>query len=260
MREFHQDDGHVFCAPEHIFTEVQNCLSVIREAYGLFGFEYTLQLSTRPDPFLGSAEVWDQAEARLREALDSTGERWTVDDGGGAFYGPKIDVTLRDALGRHHQTATIQLDFQLPTRFDLSYTDEHGESQRPVIVHRALLGSLERFFAILCEHTAGKWPLWLSPRQVVVCSVSAQHAERAREVHRALVAAGIHADLECGDEPLGRRLRRVRPMRHNYTVVIGDAEVESGAVTPKARGAEEGASVPLAQFIADLHAEQDQVL
>ena len=142
------------------------CLELIRHTYELFGFQYSLNLSTRPEKHMGDAASWDVAEARLREALDGTGERWSVDEGGGAFYGPKIDVTLRDALGRHHQTATIQLDFQLPQRFDLWYTTDSGEQKRPVIIHRAVLGSLERFFAILCEHTAGNWPLWLSPRQV----------------------------------------------------------------------------------------------
>jgi threonyl-tRNA synthetase len=250
----------VFCRPEHIFEEVQNCLAFVRDTYGLFGFEYTLNLATRPEPFLGTNEVWDQAEGRLRDALDSTGERWTVDEGGGAFYGPKIDITLTDALGRHHQTATIQLDFQMPERFDLTYTDEAGETQRPVIIHRAMLGSLERFFAILCEHTGGKWPLWLSPRQVAVCSVSQQHAERAAEVHAELKAAGIHADLECGDESLGKRLRRIRSLRYNYTVVIGDSEVEGGGVTPKERDSEaNGVAISLEEFIGNIHAAQNAV-
>ena len=173
MRRFHQDDAHIFCTREQIFDEIRSTLSFVDTVYRTFKFpSYELALSTRPlTNFMGSIQEWDSAEEALRQALNQSGMDWSINEGDGAFYGPKIDILVRDALGRRHQTATIQLDFQLPQRFGLQFYDQHGEKQSPVIVHRAVLGSVERMMAILIEHTGGRWPFWISPRQAMVVPV-----------------------------------------------------------------------------------------
>lgn len=176
VRRFQQDDAHIFCAPSQIEAEIKSCLEFMEHVYGIFGFDFTLELSTRPEKFLGEIEFWNKAEDQLRDVLNSFGRPWKLNPGDGAFYGPKIDIHIRDALQRSHQCATIQLDFQLPIRFKLDYmsgssADGTPELERPVIIHRAILGSVERMFGILTEHTAGKWPLWLSSRQVIIISI-----------------------------------------------------------------------------------------
>ena len=168
VRRFQQDDAHIFCRPDQIKEEMAGCLDFLKFVYGVFGFTYQLRLSTRPEKFLGDIEVWNKAEKDLSDSLDSMEIPWKLNPGDGAFYGPKIDITLQDALKRHHQCATIQLDFQLPVRFNLNYIDDKGEKQHPVMIHRAILGSVERMIAVLTESYGGKWPFWLSPRQVNV--------------------------------------------------------------------------------------------
>jgi len=238
VRQFHQDDGHIFCTPEQIADEVGKCLEFVERTYGLFGFEYSLKLSTRPEKSMGSDEAWDNAEACLVAALDAFHKPWVVDPGDGAFYGPKIDITLTDALGRHHQTATIQLDFQLPERFELEIDGAggSGDKSRPVIIHRAILGSVERFMAILCEHTAGHWPLWLSPRQVLVCPIGSDHADYADEVAAHLKEEGFFVDVDASSETLGKRLRQAQELRYNYVVVAGGKEVETSTISVRPRG------------------------
>ena len=166
VRRFQQDDAHIFCRPDQIKAEMAGCLDFLKHVYGIFGFSYQLRLSTRPEKFIGDIEVWDKAEKDLSESLDSLGVPWKLNPGDGAFYGPKIDITLMDALRRQHQCATIQLDFNLPKRFNLAFIDDKGEKQHPVMIHRAILGSVERMIAVLTESYGGKWPFWLSPRQV----------------------------------------------------------------------------------------------
>merc|ERR1712117_894600 len=182
VRRFQQDDAHIFCMPEQIKSEMAGALDFLKHVYTIFGFTYQLRLSTRPEKFLGDIAVWDKAEKDLQESLDAAGLPWTLNPGDGAFYGPKIDITLQDALRRSHQCATIQLDFQLPLRFNLGYVDEKGEKQHPVMIHRAILGSVERMIAVLTENFGGKWPFWLSPRQAMVVPVAPLYNDYAREV------------------------------------------------------------------------------
>lgn len=189
VRRFQQDDAHIFCAPEMIEDEIHGCLEFLSAVYDTFGFQYSLNLSTRPEKFLGEVALWDQAEQQLKNSLEKFGQPWKLNEGDGAFYGPKIDITVTDALRRQHQCATIQLDFQLPIRFDLQFVSESGEKRRPVIIHRAILGSVERMIAILTESFGGKWPFWLSPRQCMVVPVAPPFDAYAKEVSHFLCSS-----------------------------------------------------------------------
>lgn len=180
VRRFQQDDAHIFCRPDQIKEEMAGCLDFLKHVYSIFGFTYQLRLSTRPEKFMGDIEIWDGAEKDLADSLNSINLPWKLNPGDGAFYGPKIDITLQDALKRQHQCATIQLDFQLPKRFNLSFIDEKGEKQHPVMIHRAILGSVERMVAVLTENYGGKWPFWISPRQVGYLAYYL-HGRRTRE-------------------------------------------------------------------------------
>jgi len=185
VRRFQQDDAHIFCAQDQIKSELKGALNFMARVYGIFGFKFSLELSTRPEKFLGDIEVWNRAEKQLEEQLNEfkaeTGSEWKLNPGDGAFYGPKIDIHIKDAIHRSHQCATIQLDFQLPIRFDLKFSNNQDKPEKPVIIHRAILGSVERFMAILIEHTAGKWPFWISPRQVVMVPVNARNLDYAKK-------------------------------------------------------------------------------
>jgi len=196
VRRFQQDDAHIFCTTDQIGQEMVNALDFLRHVYTVFGFTFNLRLSTRPAKYLGDLEMWDYAEKQLEESLNSFNEPWTLNPGDGAFYGPKIDITISDALKRQHQCATIQLDFQLPIRFNLGYVGESGEKIRPVIIHRAIFGSVERMIAILTESFAGKWPFWLSPRQVILIPVGPQFDEYAEKVKKELYEAGFMCDVD----------------------------------------------------------------
>ncbi|XP_024908081.1 threonine--tRNA ligase, mitochondrial isoform X4 [Pteropus alecto] len=217
LRCFQQDDAHIFCAPDQLDAEIRGCLDFLRSVYAVLGFSFRLALSTRPTGFLGEPRLWDQAEQVLQRALEEFGEPWDLSPGDGAFYGPKIDVYLQDALGRPHQCGTIQLDFQLPLRFDLQYKGQAGALERPVLIHRAVLGSVERMLAVLAESCGGKWPLWLSPFQVVVIPVGTEQEEYAREAQQSLQAAGLVGDLDadCG-LTLSRRVRRAQLANYNF--------------------------------------------
>lgn len=266
VRRFQQDDAHIFCREDQIRSEVSAALEFVFDVYDLFGFEFTLMLSTRPKKALGSQELWDRAEAQLREALDSTGRPWSIKKGDGAFYGPKIDIQLQDALGRGHQCGTIQLDFQLPLRFNLKYQDasasaapvdtpaEESAEQpappadastpaplaagfaRPVILHRAILGSVERMIGVLCEHYAGKWPFWLSPRQCMVVPVSEDAFEYARYVKEQLYRRGFHADASLGSGTLNKKVREAQVAQWNYILVVGKNEEANLSANLRARG------------------------
>jgi threonyl-tRNA synthetase len=230
----------------------------VRAVYGVFSFEFRLRLSTRPDDAMGSDEQWAAAEAALREALTRFGHSWAENPKDGAFYGPKIDVAVLDALGREHQCATVQLDFNLPQRFDLAFVNERGARERPVLVHRAVLGSLERFIALLTEHLAGRWPFWLSPRQVAVLPVSRKALLHARAVQRALEAAELWAEVDETDATLARKVREAQTAGFNVMAVVGEAEAAAGAVAVRAprhgEAAGDGQQLPLADFIARLSA------
>ncbi|KAJ9473980.1 putative Threonine--tRNA ligase, cytoplasmic (putative) [Pseudozyma hubeiensis] len=261
VRRFHQDDAHVFCRPDQVATEINSMLSMLTSAYDTFGFsDFELVLSTRPESFIGSINEWDKAESGLKEALDSSGRTWSINAGDGAFYGPKIDIRLVDGQGRRHQTATIQLDFQLPRRFDLSYADPHSPSTNersvPVMIHRAILGSVERFMAILIEQTSGWWPFWLSPRQAIVIPATTNSPallEYAESVAKYL-SLGIHpdsppqesasrhlqrffVDVESNpqNEKLGKLVRKAQLARYNYILVVGEREMQTNTVNVRKR-------------------------
>jgi threonyl-tRNA synthetase len=253
VRKFHQDDGHIFCRPDQILTEMESCLTLIDTVYNIFGLsDYKLTLSTRPDSFIGTVDVWDRAEASLKDALDKSGKEWTVNEGDGAFYGPKIDILVKDNLGKQHQTATIQLDFQLPENFELKYVTSSQTCERPVMIHRAIFGSIERFMAILIDHYQGKWPFWLNPRQAVIIPVAARHAVYAEAVAQQLsgrlylnngvIEAGklnatvFNVDVAVQDEPVNMRIRRAISEGYSYLLMVGDREVDSKTVSVRARG------------------------
>ncbi|KDO18649.1 threonyl-tRNA synthetase [Saprolegnia parasitica CBS 223.65] len=235
VRRFHQDDAHIFCRPDQVQDEIQSCLAFIKHVYGVFGFEFQLRLSTRPEAYMGDLTLWDSAEAQLEAALNAFDMPWTLNAGDGAFYGPKIDIAVRDALKREHQCGTIQLDFQLPLRFNLKYDGSDGNEHTPIIVHRAVLGSIERMMAILIEHTAGKWPLWLSPRQVAVLPLTEHQEAYAQQVHAALHAHDVYVDVIGHGKTLNKRIRDAQLAGYNYIVVVGEKEAATNEVNVRTR-------------------------
>eukprot|EP00878_Enallax_costatus_P001087 GHUV01001224.1.p1 GENE.GHUV01001224.1~~GHUV01001224.1.p1 ORF type:complete len:714 (+),score=237.30 GHUV01001224.1:1826-3967(+) len=237
VRRFVQDDAHIFCRPDQVMGEVTSFLKMLNEVYAIFGLDYTMALSTRPEGYLGELELWNKAEAALEEALNSTGREWVTNPGDGAFYGPKIDITVYDALRRKFQCATVQLDFQLPIRFDLTYATEGtgGQSERPVIVHRAVLGSVERMMAILTEHFAGKWPLWLSPRQVMIVPISERSFEYAQQIRKELRSAKLFVDCDVSDRKMQKKVREAQLAQYNYILVVGEQERAEGTVNVRTR-------------------------
>ena len=239
VRRFQQDDAHIFCAKSQIKGEIKSALQFMQHIYGIFGYEFSLELSTRPENFMGEVALWESAEKQLAEVLDEykadTGKAWKLNPGDGAFYGPKIDIHISDALKRSHQCATIQLDFQLPIRFELEYVNEQDILERPVIIHRAILGSVERTFAILIEHTAGKWPFWISPRQVIICPISDKLADYANEVGKVLHDAGFYVDVDLTDKSLQKKIREAQLAQYNYILVVGEKEAEKRTVNVRTR-------------------------
>lgn len=242
VRRFQQDDAHIFCRADQISSEIQSALSFLDSVYGLLGFSYSLKLSTRPDKYLGEIETWDAAEKQLEDAIKISGKPFELNPGDGAFYGPKIDITLTDAQRRRHQCATIQLDFQLPQRFNLSYRSSSHEDdailERPVIIHRAILGSLERMIAILTENYAGKWPFWLSPRQVMIIPVSASTFNYASNVCQKFVSSGIYSEVDTSDVTLNKKIRNAEICHFNFVLVVGQVEQDSYSVNVRKATAE----------------------
>ncbi|CAI0463104.1 unnamed protein product [Linum tenue] len=231
-----QDDAHIFCREDQIKDEVRGVLDFIDYAYKIFGFTYELKLSTRPEQFLGEVETWDKAEAALTEALNEFGKAWQINEGDGAFYGPKIDISVSDALNRKFQCATLQLDFQLPDRFKLEFSaEDETKLERPVMIHRAILGSVERMFAILLEHYKGKWPFWLSPRQAIVCPVSAKSVDYAKQVRDRIHQAGYYADADITDRKIQKKVREAQLAQYNYILVVGEEEANTGQVSVRVR-------------------------
>jgi len=236
VRRFQQDDAHIFCRPDQIKSEMAGALEFLKYVYNVFGFTYQLRLSTRPDKYLGEISVWDKAEADLTESLNAIGIPWKLNPGDGAFYGPKIDITLQDALRRSHQCATIQLDFQLPLRFNLNYIDEKGDKQHPVMIHRAILGSVERMMAVLTENFGGKWPFWLSPRQAMVVPVGLPFNEYASEVASIMKTQGfcVEADLDAGNT-MNKKVRNAQLSQFNFIFVVGEKEMSNRTVNVRTR-------------------------
>jgi threonyl-tRNA synthetase len=250
VRSFAQDDAHVFCAEEQVQTEVLAVTDMILELYRTFGFDGAkIELSTRPEKRIGSDELWDRAEAALAAALDSRGLPYQVNPGDGAFYGPKIDFHVQDALGRSWQLGTVQLDYQLPQRFGLSYVGADGGEHVPVMIHRAMLGSLERFLAILIEQTAGAFPLWLAPVQATVLPVSEKFSEYAERVRAELVAAGVRTELDARNEKLGYKIREAQMQKVPYMLVVGAREQDEGTVSARRRSGEDLGALPVAAFV-----------
>jgi len=241
VRRFQQDDGHIFCRDDQITEEVLGALNFMKFVYNIFGMTYKLELSTRPKKALGEKELWDRAEAALEEALNTFNGKgnWRINPGDGAFYGPKIDIKVMDAMDRIHQCATIQLDFQLPIRFDLKYTTDSKEEgkqfARPIIVHRAMLGSVERMFAVLCEHWGGKWPFWLSPRQIMVIPIHKDFGEYAESVRQKLHDNGMYADVDLSKATFQKKVRTAQVSQYNFQLVVGKNEVENGTVNIRTR-------------------------
>jgi len=237
VRRFQQDDAHIFCRMDQLKSEMDGCLKFLKDTYALFDFTFSLKLSTRPDKYLGEIATWEKAEKILAEALDGFGYPWEVNPGDGAFYGPKIDITISDALRRKHQCATIQLDFQLPERFNLKFHTDNPETpfERPVIIHRAILGSVERFIAILTENFGGKWPFWLSPRQIIVIPISKVFADYAQEVRDKLYEEGFEAEVDNSDLTLNKKIRNAEIAQWNFIFVVGGEEKETQSVNVRIR-------------------------
>ena len=255
VRTFTQDDAHVYCLFSQVKDEVFKMIDLAGYLYSTFGFKYSIELSTRPDDYMGDLEAWNLAEKNLKEALEEKNLPYTINEGDGAFYGPKIDFHLEDAIGRTWQCGTIQLDFQLPENFDLTYVDENGERQRPVMLHRALLGSVERFMGILIEHFAGKFPLWLSPVQVEVIPVSDKFKDYAQNLADKLHAEGLRVHLDGRTEKVGYKIREAQVKKINYMLVIGEKEETSGKLSVRKRSGEEVQDVDVDEFIASLKEE-----
>jgi threonyl-tRNA synthetase len=251
VRQFSQDDAHCFVMESQIAEEVEKLLRLVRQVYSDFGLDYSVKLSTRPEEFLGTVETWEHAEGSLRQALDHAGQVYTVNAGDGAFYGPKIDFDVTDAIGRKWQCATIQLDYQLPERFDLTYIGADSAAHRPVVIHRAIFGSFERFLALLIEQYAGAWPLWLAPVQAVVVPIVDRHADYARQVHDRLAAAGLRVEVDERQEKIGYKIREAQLQKIPYMLVIGDREVTDGAVSVRGRFAGDLGSRAVDAFLAD---------
>ncbi|GAB6518102.1 threonine--tRNA ligase [Bacillus cereus] len=256
VRTFCQDDAHLFVTPKQIEDEIKSVMEQIDYVYKTFGFEYEVELSTRPEDSMGDDKLWEQAEAALENVLQSLNYKYRLNEGDGAFYGPKIDFHIKDALNRSHQCGTIQLDFQMPEKFDLNYIDENNDKKRPVVIHRAVLGSLDRFLAILIEHFGGAFPAWVAPVQVKVIPVSnAVHEQYANEIALKLAQAGVRVEQDARDEKLGYKIREAQMQKVPYVLVIGDKEMENGAVNVRKYGEEKSEVVALDVFVASIEEE-----
>ncbi|MFZ3171687.1 MAG: threonine--tRNA ligase [Carboxydocellales bacterium] len=252
VRCFTQDDAHIFMLPSQIKAEIIGVMDLIDKFYSIFGFEYHVELSTKPEKAMGSDEIWDMATAALREALDAKGMPYKVNEGDGAFYGPKIDFHLKDCLGRTWQCGTIQLDFQMPEKFDLTYIGEDGQKHCPVMIHRVIFGSIERFIGILTEHFAGAFPIWLSPVQVKLMTVTDRAIPYGEELLKRLEDAGIRAELDCRNEKIGYKIREAQMQKIPYMLVLGDKEVENQTAAVRKRGAGDLGAMGLAEFISQV--------
>ncbi|MCD6590020.1 threonine--tRNA ligase [Candidatus Woesearchaeota archaeon] len=259
VRCFTQDDAHIFCREDQIKQEIRNILRLINEIYSTLGFKYKTNLSTRPEDYMGRLELWNKAEQALKEALKEEGMSYEIKEGEGAFYGPKIDFEITDALGREWQCATIQLDFQMPERFDLTYMGEDGTmNHRPVMIHRAIYGSLERFIGILIEHFAGKMPLWLSPEHVRIIPVADRHLSYAEKIRQELKKNKFYATIDDRDASLNKKIREAQLEKVNYIVVVGDKEVEEGTVNIRARDNKFQLTTTIEKFIEGLRKEREE--
>jgi len=251
VRCFHQDDAHIFMTPDQIQSEIQGVLSLAEKIYATFDLEYHLELSTRPEKSIGTDEQWEKATSGLENALINGGYKYVINEGDGAFYGPKIDIHIKDTIGRSWQCGTIQLDMMMPERFDLSYIDADGSKQRPIMIHRVIYGSIERFFGVLVEHYAGKFPMWLSPVHVRVLAISDSHNQYAIETAAQFTKAGLRAETDLTSESVSKKVRQAQLDQINYILVVGDQEVENSTVTVRAANKVLGAK-PVQEVIDSL--------
>ncbi len=258
VRQFSQDDGHCFVMESQIGEEVERLLRLVQRVYGDFGMKPEMKLSTRPPQFLGAVETWDHAERELKRALDAVGEQYTINEGDGAFYGPKIDFDVTDAIGRKWQCATIQLDYQMPERFDLKYIGADNAEHRPVVIHRAIFGSFERFIALLLEHYAGAFPMWLAPVQAIVLPIADRHLGYARTVQERLAGALLRVDLDDRQEKIGYKIREAQLQKIPYMLVVGDREAAEGTVSMRSRSAGDQGARRVDEFVAAALAEIGQ--
>ncbi|ALA53040.1 threonine--tRNA ligase [Shouchella clausii] len=248
VRTFCQDDAHIFVTPQQIEEEITLALKIIDHVYQVFGFKYEIELSTRPDDFMGSEHLWEQAETALENVLQKLNYAYKVNEGDGAFYGPKIDIHIKDAIQRSHQCATVQLDFQLPEKFDLTYIDKQNEKKRPVVIHRAVFGSIDRFLGILIEHFAGAFPVWLAPVQVQIVPVSHVHLDYCLTIQSELKQVGVRVNIDESDEKLGYKIRKAQMQKIPCTIVLGDNELKEETVTVRQYGKPETERVPFEYF------------
>jgi threonyl-tRNA synthetase len=250
VRTFCQDDAHIFVRRNQIEQEIALALKIIDEVYKIFGFEYGVELSTRPDDFMGEIELWDEAEASLGKVLTDLGYKYNINEGDGTFYGPKIDIHIKDALNRSHQCATVQLDFQMPEKFDLTYVDENNQEAQPVMIHRAVFGSLDRFLGILIEHYAGAFPFWLAPKQVALISVAQTHESGVEELFQEFHAAGIRVEKDLRNEKLGKKIREAELRKIPYILVIGDKELTEDTFAVRKHGSNTVKQMSKAAFLS----------
>ena len=255
VRAFTQDDAHIFMLPEQIKSEIKGVVELIDKVYSIFGFKYHVELSTRPEDSMGSDEEWQMAEDSLRGALDELNLQYVINEGDGAFYGPKIDFHLEDSIGRTWQCGTIQLDFQLPQRFELEYVGSDNEKHRPIVIHRVIFGSIERFIGILIEHFAGKFPTWLAPVQVKVLPISDKFNNYCDEVVKQFNENGIRVEIDQRNEKIGYKIREARNERVPYIVIIGEKEEEEGNVSLRSRKNGDEGSINVRDLIERINNE-----
>jgi threonyl-tRNA synthetase len=258
VRGFSQDDAHIFCRPDQIEEEVRGVLDLTILFLKTFGFDdYEIYLSTRPEKFVGSEDVWDRATDALRNALDSKGLKYEMDEGGGAFYGPKIDLKIKDVLGRAWQCSTVQVDFNLPERFEMSFIGDDNTRHQPIMIHRAIFGSMERFFGVLIEHYGGAFPMWLSPVQMRIATIADEHVEYGERVYKTLKEKGMRVEKDFRNEKLGFKVREAQLEKIPYLLVIGNNEMESGTVAPRKLGGENLPSMTIEDFVNSVESELD---
>lgn len=255
VRTFCQDDAHIFVMKSQIQEEVKNVLELIDYLYNIFGFEYSIELSTRPEKYLGELSLWEEAEKSLSNVLDNLNLPYSINEGDGAFYGPKIDIHIKDALNRSHQCATVQLDFQMPEKFDLTYVNENNEKERPVVIHRAIFGSLDRFFGILIEHFKGAFPLWMAPTQVNLIGVSENNINYVKQIQKVLAQENIRVNIDNRDEKLGKKIRESQMNKIPYTIVVGDEEQNNNSLSVRKYSHSENVSKDITTFIKELKKE-----
>ena len=261
VRCFTQDDAHIFMLPSQIEDEIKNVLSLVDDIYSVFGLSYHLELSTMPENHIGDVKDWEVAEAGLKNALDHIGRDYYINEGDGAFYGPKIDIHIKDAIGRTWQCGTIQLDMQLPKRFNLEYIDENGEKKEPVMIHRVIYGSIDRFFGIITENFAGAFPVWLAPVQVKILPISEKFIDKCNEVKAELEKYGIRVEVDDRDEKIGYKIRSAASMKIPYMIIIGEEEINSNTISLRGRRNENVSGLKLEDFIQRIRKEiKDKVL